>query len=76
MFTNVNYPRSAFPRKDEYLPTIVEAGASIGANVTVICGNRVGRAAFVAAGAVVPKDVPPFALVAGVPAERIAWICT
>jgi len=75
VFTNVNNPRSAFPRKDEYRPTIVEAGASIGANATVICGNRVGRAAFVAAGAVVTKDVPPYALVAGVPAVRIAWIC-
>jgi UDP-2-acetamido-3-amino-2,3-dideoxy-glucuronate N-acetyltransferase len=75
VFTNVNNPRSAFPRKDEYRPTVVEAGASIGANATVICGHRVGRAAFVAAGAVVTKDVPPYALVAGVPAVRIAWVC-
>jgi UDP-2-acetamido-3-amino-2,3-dideoxy-glucuronate N-acetyltransferase len=75
VFTNVNNPRSAFPRKDEYRPTIVEAGATIGANSTMICGHRVGRAAFVAAGAVVTKDVPPHALVAGVPAVRIAWVC-
>jgi UDP-2-acetamido-3-amino-2,3-dideoxy-glucuronate N-acetyltransferase len=75
VFTNVNNPRSAFPRKDEYRSTIVEAGASIGANATVVCGHRIGRGAFVAAGAVVTKDVSPYALVAGVPAAQIAWMC-
>ena len=75
VFTNVNNPRSAFPRKDEYRETVVEAGASIGANATVVCGHRIGRGAFVAAGAVVTKDVPPYALVAGVPAVRVGWVC-
>lgn len=75
VFTNVNNPRSAFPRKEEYRPTFVEAGASIGANATIICGHRIGNSAFVAAGAVVTKDVPPHALVAGVPAVRIGWMC-
>lgn len=75
VFTNVNNPRSAFPRKDEYRDTVVRKGASIGANATIVCGHSVGEGAFVAAGAVVTKDVAAFALVAGVPAKRIGWMC-
>jgi len=75
VFTNVLTPRAAFPRKDGYAPTLVRKGATIGANATVICGHEIGEAAMVAAGAVVTKDVPAFALVAGVPARRIGWVC-
>ena len=74
VFTNVVNPRSAVPRKDEYRPTIVRRGATLGANCTVVCGVTVGSHAFVAAGAVVTKDVPEYALVAGVPARRIGWM--
>lgn len=74
VFTNVLNPRSHVSRKDEYRPTIVERGATIGANATIVCGHRIGAYAFVAAGAVVTKDVPPFALVAGVPARQIGWM--
>lgn len=74
VFTNVNNPRSEIIRKDEYRKTIVKKGASIGANATIVCGNKLGKYSFVAAGAVVNKDVPSFALVAGIPAKRIAWI--
>jgi UDP-2-acetamido-3-amino-2,3-dideoxy-glucuronate N-acetyltransferase len=76
VFTNVKTPRSAFPRsRDEYLPTLVKRGATIGANATIVCGVTIGEWAFVAAGAVVTKDVPPYALVAGVPARIIGWVC-
>lgn len=77
VFTNVRTPRSAFPRNtsEDYAPTVVKRGASIGANATVVCGVTLGEWAFVAAGAVVNKDVPAYALVAGVPAKRIGWIC-
>jgi UDP-2-acetamido-3-amino-2,3-dideoxy-glucuronate N-acetyltransferase len=77
VFTNVKTPRSAFPRNTsvDYLPTRVKHGASIGANATVVCGTTIGEWAFVAAGAVVTKDVPPYALVAGVPARVIGWAC-
>lgn len=77
VFTNVRTPRAAFPRNTsaDYLETRVERGASIGANATVVCGVRVGRWAFVGAGAVVTRDVPPFALVVGVPARRVGWAC-
>lgn len=75
VFTNVNNPRAAFPRKNEFRDTHVRRGASIGANATVVCGHDVGEGAFVAAGAVVTKNVPAFALVAGVPARRIGWMC-
>lgn len=74
VFTNVNNPRAEIERKDEFLSTLVERGASIGANATVICGNRIGAYSFVAAGAVVTDDVPPHALVAGVPARQIGWM--
>jgi len=77
VFTNVKTPRAAFPRNtsEDYLVTRVKYGASIGANATVVCGVTIGEWAFVAAGAVVTKDVPPYALVAGVPARIVGWVC-
>ncbi len=77
VFTNVSTPRAAFPRntRDDYLRTLVRTGASLGANCTIVCGNTIGAWSFVAAGAVVTKDVPDFALMAGVPARRIGWAC-
>jgi UDP-2-acetamido-3-amino-2,3-dideoxy-glucuronate N-acetyltransferase len=77
VFTNVRTPRSAFPRNtsDDYATTRVRYGASIGANATIVCGATVGEWAFVAAGAVVTKDVPDYALVGGVPARRLGWAC-
>lgn len=75
VFTNVVNPRSHVSRKEEYLPTVVRRGASIGANATVICGSTIGEYAFVGAGAVVRGDVLPFALVVGVPARRVGWMC-
>ncbi len=77
VFTNVRTPRSAFPRNTsaDYATTRVRYGASIGANATIVCGTTVGAWAFVAAGAVVTRDVPDFALMAGVPARRIGWAC-
>lgn len=77
VFTNVRTPRSAFPRNTsaDYAETRVRYGASIGANATIVCGSSVGEWAFVAAGAVVTKDVPDYALMAGVPARRIGWVC-
>lgn len=74
VFTNVYNPRSAVSRKDEYRDTIVELGATLGANCTIVCGSRVGRYAFIGAGAVVNRDVKPFALMVGVPAKQIGWI--
>lgn len=74
VFTNVNNPRSEVVRKDEYRKTIVRRGASIGANATIICGNDLGEYCFIAAGAVVTKAVPAFALMAGTPAKRIGWM--
>ena len=75
VFTNVINPRSHVSRKHEYQSTLVKKGASIGANATIVCGVTLGRYSFVAAGAVVTKDVPDHALIAGVPAHRIGWIC-
>lgn len=74
VFTNVVNPRSAVPRKDAYRPTLVKQGATLGANCTIVCGVTIGRHAFVAAGAVVTRDVRDHALVAGVPARRIGWM--
>jgi UDP-2-acetamido-3-amino-2,3-dideoxy-glucuronate N-acetyltransferase len=75
VFTNVINPRSAVSRKHEYRPTLVKRGASIGANATIICGVTIGEYAFVAAGAVVTKDVPAYALVVGVPGRLSGWAC-
>lgn len=74
VFTNVVNPRAGIERKDEYRDTYVRRGASLGANCTIICGITVGQYALIGAGAVVTKDVPPFALMAGVPARRIGWV--
>lgn len=74
VFTNVINPRSAINRKSEYLDTVVRQGATLGANSTIICGREIGAFAFVAAGAVITKDVPDFALVAGVPGRQIGWM--
>jgi UDP-2-acetamido-3-amino-2,3-dideoxy-glucuronate N-acetyltransferase len=74
VFTNVNNPRAFVSRKAEFKPTLVKRGATIGANATIICGHVVGAYAFVGAGAVVTRDVPDFALMAGVPAKRIGWM--
>jgi UDP-2-acetamido-3-amino-2,3-dideoxy-glucuronate N-acetyltransferase len=74
VFTNVNNPRSEITRKDEYRKTIVRRGASIGANATIICGHDLGEYCFIAAGAVVTKEVPAYALMAGIPAKRLGWI--
>jgi len=75
VFTNVVHPRAFIARKAEYRRTEVEAGATIGANATIVCGHRLGAFCLVAAGAVVTSDVAPYALVAGVPARRISWVC-
>lgn len=74
VFTNVINPRSQFVRKDEYKDTYVRKGATIGANATIVCGVELGQYSFIAAGAVVTRDVPPFALMAGVPARHIGWM--
>lgn len=74
VFTNIINPRSAIIRKDSYLKTIVEKGASIGANATIVCGNRIGTFAFIGAGAVVTKEVKPYALVIGNPARQTGWM--
>ena len=75
VFTNVTNPRSHVSRKHEYKRTPVGRGASIGANATIVCGNTLGEYCFVGAGAVVTKDVPAYALVTGVPARVIGWMC-
>ena len=76
VFTNISEPRCEFPQRGSefYLKTIVKYGASIGANATIVCGHDIGRFAFIAAGAVVTKNVPDYALMAGVPAKRIGWM--
>jgi UDP-2-acetamido-3-amino-2,3-dideoxy-glucuronate N-acetyltransferase len=75
VFTNVVNPRAFIERKDEYRATRVGRGASVGANATVVCGHDIGEYAFVGAGAVVTKQVPAYALVTGVPARQVGWMC-
>lgn len=74
VFTNVTNPRSAINRKDQYARTHVGKGASIGANATIVCGHDIGEYAFIGAGAVVTKNVLPFALVVGNPAKQLGWV--
>jgi len=74
VFTNVINPRSAVVRKDEYMRTVVEKGATIGANATIVCGNLIGKFAFIGAGAVVLCEVLPYALVVGNPSKQIGWM--
>jgi UDP-2-acetamido-3-amino-2,3-dideoxy-glucuronate N-acetyltransferase len=74
VFTNVINPRSAIARKDQYKTTVVEKGATIGANATIVCGHNIGRYAFIGAGAVVTKEVPAYALVVGNPARQAGWM--
>jgi UDP-2-acetamido-3-amino-2,3-dideoxy-glucuronate N-acetyltransferase len=74
VFTNVHNPRSFIERKDEYRDTRVNKGATLGANCTIICGVVIGKYSFVGAGAVVNSNVPPYALVVGVPSRQIGWI--
>ena len=76
VFTNVINPRSHVNRRDEYQKTLVKQGATLGANSTIVCGTTIGRYAFVAAGAVVTRDVPDYALVMGVPAKQVGWVCS
>ncbi len=74
VFTNVINPRSAVNRRNEYAKTLVKKGASIGANATVLCGNTIGEYAMIGAGAVITKNVKPYALVIGNPAKQIGWV--
>lgn len=74
VFTNVRNPRAEIERKAEFRHTLVKRGATIGANATIVCGHTLGEYCFIAAGAVVTADVPPYALMAGVPARRIGWM--
>lgn len=74
VFTNVYNPRSLIERKNEYRNTLVKTGATLGANCTIVCGTTIGEFAFVGAGAVVNKDVKPYALMVGVPAQQIGWM--
>ena len=75
VFTNVTTPRAHFPVHGVYARTLVKEGASLGANCTIVCGHVIGRSAMIGAGAVVTSDVPDYALMAGVPARRIGWVC-
>lgn len=75
VFTNVTTPRAHFPVHGVYAKTVIKEGASLGANCTIVCGHNVGKSALIAAGAVVAKDVPDYALMVGVPAKRIGWVC-
>ncbi|KLN65577.1 acyltransferase [Vibrio sp. VPAP30] len=74
VFTNVYNPRSLIERKDQYLNTVVKKGATLGANSTIVCGTTIGEYAFIGAGALINKDVKPFALMVGVPARQIGWM--
>jgi UDP-2-acetamido-3-amino-2,3-dideoxy-glucuronate N-acetyltransferase len=74
VFTNIINPRSQVIRKDQYVRTLVRKGATIGANATIVCGNEIGNYSFVGAGAVITKDVPPYALVVGNPGRQVGWM--
>lgn len=74
VFTNVINPRSAVPRKKEFMDTLVKKGATLGANCTIICGNTIGEHAFIGAGSVVTRNVPAHGLVVGVPAKQVGWM--
>lgn len=74
VFTNVYNPRSAISRKDEYRDTVVQKGATLGANSTIVCGTTIGRFAFIGAGAVVNREVADYALMVGVPARQVGWM--
>jgi len=74
VFTNVYNPRSLIERKDEYRDTLVKKGVTLGANCTILCGHTIGEYAFIGAGAVINKDVEPYALMVGVPAKKIGWM--
>lgn len=75
VFTNVINPRSHVPRKHEFKATLVQRGATVGANATVVCGHTVGCYAMIGAGSVVTRDVAPYALIVGVPGRRVGWVC-
>ncbi|WRR95110.1 acyltransferase [Sinanaerobacter sp. ZZT-01] len=77
VFTNITFPRSKYPQKgtEFYKKTLVKEGATLGANSTVVCGNMIGKHAFIAAGAVVASDVPDYGFMVGVPAKRKGWVC-
>ena len=74
VFTNILNPRSAIVRRDQYIETIVKKGATVGANATIICGKKLGQYCLIGAGAVVTKDVPPYALIVGNPSKQIGWV--
>lgn len=74
VFTNITNPRSAVIRRDSYVETLVEKGASIGANATIVCGNKIGKYSLIGAGAVVTREVVPYALLVGNPAKQIGWV--
>jgi len=76
VFTNDKNPRSKYPKlKDKWLPTLVREGATLGANSTIVCGNKIGKWAMIGAGAVVANDVPDHSIVVGIPAKIIGWVC-
>ncbi|MEG2350909.1 MAG: acyltransferase, partial [Hungatella sp.] len=75
VFTNVINPRSFISRKDEYKQTVIKKGASIGANATIVCGHTIGKWALIGSGAVVTRNVPDYALMLGVPAKQVGWVC-
>ena len=75
MFTNVTTPRAHFPVHGVYAKTLIKEGASLGANCTIVCGHTVGKSALIGSGAVVAKDVKDYALMVGVPARQIGWVC-
>lgn len=75
VFTNDLTPRARYPKNHKYLPTVIRHDATLGANCTIVCGHEIGHHATIAAGAVVASNVPPYALMAGVPAKQIGWVC-